>query len=56
MTSDLDCCAPKDICALLVSRKVLSEWSRKSPAIMPNSEHAKPLKARQRNEIFYVQF
>jgi hypothetical protein len=36
------------------SGKVISEGSRKSPAIMPNSEHGKPLKARKPKEIFQV--
>ena len=30
---------------------IFSEGSRKSPAILPNSEHGKPLNAMQPNEI-----
>ena len=36
------------------SGKIFSEGSRKSPAIFPNSEHEKPLNARQPNEISHV--
>jgi len=36
------------------SRNIFSEGSRKSPAILPNSEHGKPLNARQPNEISQV--
>ena len=36
------------------SRNIFFEGSRKSPTIFPNSEHGKPLNARQPNEISHV--
>ena len=52
------CCSMSQIHGISIVRvnsgNIFSKGSRKSPAILPNSEHEKPLNARQPNEISHV--